>query len=539
MELDIPASHNSSITSVEIEKQMSRILGHQDFSASTSLKKIFRFIILETIHGRADTIKAYTIATRVFGRNKNFDASRDPIVRIQAGKLRQSLERYYLLAGADDPIKIDIPKGAYVPTFARQQVVTCTDTPAASVSALTGGVSRDKPMLGLVPLTNHSGDQKLFSFCNGLMEEISAELAMFRQFDVVDCQLPYQTSLANETQISSCVKLGAQYILGGSLHKDKNLCKAIIWLSEAQTGIRIWVDQYRDLNLPEEALTNQENIAQDIAASIAGEYGLVSRVMANRLDDTVSDTISTHDAILYFYRFNRERSKQSWITARDALETVIKNQPPRGLIWSLRAQLEIANFVVDGLYSNVSKTDIMAFALKGIELSPENHVAQETLAWAHFQFDDLDYCLVQLKKSLELGPRCAYQLGVIAWDFCLCGDWEEGLPLLDRAIKTNPNYPTWWYLPYYLDYFRKKQYERAYRESLRLNLADVFWDPLLKAAALGMMGNLDKAKTALEDLLALKPGFTSESERIVRILVKDAVTRKQILKGLERVGACT
>ena len=57
------------------------------------------------------------MATKVFGRTVEFDASTDPIVSIQANKLRRALERYYLVEGHRDPIRIDIPKGAYVPSF--------------------------------------------------------------------------------------------------------------------------------------------------------------------------------------------------------------------------------------------------------------------------------------------------------------------------------------------------------------------------------------------------------------------------------------
>ena len=67
--------------------------------------------------GGAQEIKGYTVATEVFGRKADFDAAKDTIVRIQGGRLRQALERYYLTIGGQDPIQIDIPKGAYVPTF--------------------------------------------------------------------------------------------------------------------------------------------------------------------------------------------------------------------------------------------------------------------------------------------------------------------------------------------------------------------------------------------------------------------------------------
>ena len=75
----------------------------------------------ETLSGRADRIKAYSIAVEVFGRGASFDPQSDPVVRIEAGRVRRALERYYLTAGSSDPIAITIPKGSYVPVFSRER----------------------------------------------------------------------------------------------------------------------------------------------------------------------------------------------------------------------------------------------------------------------------------------------------------------------------------------------------------------------------------------------------------------------------------
>jgi hypothetical protein len=71
----------------------------------------------QTLAGNAHEIKGYTVATEVLGRGPDFDQSIDPVVSIQASRLRRALERYYLNTGQRDPIHIDIPKGTYVPTF--------------------------------------------------------------------------------------------------------------------------------------------------------------------------------------------------------------------------------------------------------------------------------------------------------------------------------------------------------------------------------------------------------------------------------------
>ena len=85
-------------------------------------RRFLRYIVEETLAGRADRIKAYSVGTEVFERDPNFDAQSDPVVRIEAGRLRRALEHYYLVPGLSDPVIIDVPKGAYVPHFTLRAV---------------------------------------------------------------------------------------------------------------------------------------------------------------------------------------------------------------------------------------------------------------------------------------------------------------------------------------------------------------------------------------------------------------------------------
>ncbi|HEV7325164.1 MAG TPA: hypothetical protein VGN91_08855 [Bosea sp. (in: a-proteobacteria)] len=72
---------------------------------------------MQTIHGQSDRIKAYSIGVDVFGRDDSFDPTVDPIVRIEATRLRSALTAYYDSAGSEDRVRITIPRGSYVPTF--------------------------------------------------------------------------------------------------------------------------------------------------------------------------------------------------------------------------------------------------------------------------------------------------------------------------------------------------------------------------------------------------------------------------------------
>ncbi len=113
-------STSARLDAEDVRLELDRVLKSRDFEATERTRKFLAFVVDQTLSNRADRIKAYSIATEVFGRDASFDPHSDPIVRIEAGHLRRALERYFLTAGKDDPIVITIPKGGYVPVFDRR-----------------------------------------------------------------------------------------------------------------------------------------------------------------------------------------------------------------------------------------------------------------------------------------------------------------------------------------------------------------------------------------------------------------------------------
>jgi hypothetical protein len=86
----------------------------------TNATRILSYIVTESIEGRASRIKAYTIAQDVLHRGSDFDPGTDSIVRVEMKRLRDTLEHYYATTGKDDPVRIEIPKGRYIPVFVSQ-----------------------------------------------------------------------------------------------------------------------------------------------------------------------------------------------------------------------------------------------------------------------------------------------------------------------------------------------------------------------------------------------------------------------------------
>ncbi|MHC2296253.1 hypothetical protein ACVJBD_000459 [Rhizobium mongolense] len=108
---------NPAPTAEEVCRQLERILSSEEFHRPKRGRMFLQFVIGETLAGRSEFLKAFTIANEVFGREASFDPQNDPAVRIEAGRIRRALERYYLVAGQADEVIITVPKGGYVPHF--------------------------------------------------------------------------------------------------------------------------------------------------------------------------------------------------------------------------------------------------------------------------------------------------------------------------------------------------------------------------------------------------------------------------------------
>src|SRR4051794_28797986 len=104
-------------TTDDIRAALDRIAASESFRASPQLVAFLRYVVEATLRGRQDRIKGYTIAIEALGRGDDFDPQDDPIVRVEAMRLRRALQRYYANGGSDDLVRIELPVGSYVPVF--------------------------------------------------------------------------------------------------------------------------------------------------------------------------------------------------------------------------------------------------------------------------------------------------------------------------------------------------------------------------------------------------------------------------------------
>jgi len=161
-----------------VRQQLNRILASKTFGQVDRLKRFISFIVGEAAAGRAGELKEYVIGVQVFGKEPSFDPRTDPIVRVQARRLRARLDRYYCEEGQHDDIIVDLPKGGYAPVLRKRE-----GAPLVKSSLSATLVNRNT--VEVLSFADRSPGSSLEHFCHGLRDEIVHGLTAIRQLRVL------------------------------------------------------------------------------------------------------------------------------------------------------------------------------------------------------------------------------------------------------------------------------------------------------------------------------------------------------------------
>ena len=335
-----------------VRAALGRIVESPDFAASERARRFLRYVVEETLAGRADRIKAFSVAVEVFGRKDDFDPQNDPVVRIEAGRLRRALERYYLLSGKDDPVFIDIPKGGYVPSFTARamaasplaaeppaQPPTATASPAdapkppavvpaarrsrhlaalalvilvlavaagwlvlvtqpfapATVAAVPGG-----PRIVVLPFAELGGNELSRLYSEAMTDELITALGHFKEISVLGLQT--SRSLPSEPDLAKLnSELNVQYVVEGSVRADPSDVRVSVRVTSSATGAVLWSRTYEHAATPDDLFALPTRTAGEVAAAVAQPYGIVFQAETARDRQAPPDNLDAYVCTLKFY----------------------------------------------------------------------------------------------------------------------------------------------------------------------------------------------------------------------------------------------
>ncbi|HKP23048.1 MAG TPA: hypothetical protein VJV39_04250 [Dongiaceae bacterium] len=388
----------------EVRRALQQLLESNGFNASARNRRFLSYSVEETLNGRGDRIKAYNIAVAAFDRGDDFDPLADPIVRIEAGRLRRALEHYYLTEGKADPIRIDMPKGSYMAVFSRVQPETNADTqmdpavadgpeepaePAPQTpDVITGPQTLPAPTASS-PKSRMALTRVLAMVAAALVvavgiwvaiqqirtvggasgglpggpriivypfEEISdnpAQTFVSRgmTYDIIASLTRFndlfvygpETSfyLAAYKQTRTNSIIQADFALTGSVFSTTDSVRVSVMLADLKTGRNIWSWSNESPLTPSDMRAAQTEIAEHVARAVAQPYGSLFERSATEIAGKPAADLSSYECVVRFQQYWRTYDATMYQDLLGCMNAAIARDPHYARAYSCLALLYV------------------------------------------------------------------------------------------------------------------------------------------------------------------------------------------------------
>jgi TolB-like protein len=313
-ESDKPVPTN---TAGRIREHLSAILTSEIFVRSERLSRFLRFVVGKALEGRGDEISEYSIGVEVYDRPTAFDPRIDSTVRVEAGRLRAKLREYYEAEGTDSPIRIQLPKGRYSPSF--REIASRSEKIEAEDDATGRETLKSIAVLPFADLSP-AHDQEYFGY--GIAEELMFALSRLRQLRVASQTSAFALKETLQDVREICKKLDVDAVLEGSVRKHEIRLRVTAQLVDASSGYRLWSEVY-DRKL-EDIFKIQEDISGSVVSALSAGFLSLSK---EKVAKAPTGSVEAYEAYLRGRHLWNRQSEESLRMAIREFEQAITEDP--------------------------------------------------------------------------------------------------------------------------------------------------------------------------------------------------------------------
>jgi adenylate cyclase len=526
----------------EIDAALARVLASSGFRGAPQLAAFLRYIVTETLAGRSERLRASTIGVEALGRAETFDPQRDPIVRVEANRLRQALDAYYAGTGADDDIVIEVPRGRYVPNFrpaAEDLDTACIQTSlarpwarrrslllAAIASAVfavaavlwmgsqapspiaAGQLRAPVLVIDLLQSTSSAAEP----IATAMSHELATVIGYIQVLSVVPGPVPEKAPPPGEGIDG--------FRLGGQVDAAPD-GSATVTLRLDYGGAIAWT---RDWHLAA-GERDLAAIARDVAKDVGRMFGIMhARVRADmeRLGPGYRCLIAAADSL-------RKFDFTQHVRVRNCLERTTAENPDFALAFGLLAFVYEREYLHDLPSSSLEHPPLersFAAAKRMLALWPESAVSQLALMENLYLRDDLAGAFAAGERALELNPIDTTVSGMVGLRLYLGGAGERGAALLTKsASRFGNNLSSIDFGLFCLAYMAGDLLEAA-RHVQRDDDGAFPYGLASQALLTAATGDHERARRILDGLTVLYPGWSDPHAMLARFIKAPAILER-------------
>ncbi len=543
------------IPAADIRRQLDRILAFPELQASDRRREMLRHVVEESLAGRERELKATTIAMAVFGRGSDFDQQSDPVVRLEARKLRRDLDNYYAESGRDDPIRISIPKGRYHPKFDVQEVagpeseaamvqpdstgngepglhrrfsfapgfVTTAGVALAAILLLwtmrpeggapeSAGVPEQSVAILVEEFGARTGDEVEALVASGLSNEIAAALIRFPDLAV---------HLSNDqvAGVSDAFEPNdptpkSEFKVAGSVWRESGVLFIRAELIRRKDSEVLWSERYME-GAENQSITDiLDSISSETASAVGQQYGYALRdARATRLKDRNDPSLRGFACVASAQIYRRTYHRDEYQAVRDCLEATVREEPDYGRAWAMLAYLrnDAARF---GHEQDLTKEAAFELArqaaTRALDLDPRDTDALQAMSHVEQYAGDMDRSVEFARLAVEVNPNDPAALANLAIRYGIAGRFDEGVPIMRRAIDRSVSPPPFYFHLLAADHLIKKEWSELQLAAERASADGWSFGQALLAIAYTELSDEQAARAALTKMSELDPRLAED-----------------------------
>lgn len=493
---------NVEIERAVVQSELECILTSRCFRSSKALQKFLHHIVTETLAGRVHNLTQSVIAVQGLGKDSDFDDIDNPLVRIQAGRLRKQLADYYATEGRFNAIRITLPSGSYRPVFTP---ALPQNTVIPTLLEIDIGTTQD-PTIVCIP-RSFMAEASSEPFITRFADEYVAALAKFSFCQVTLADPAWQSEMVWQ-------RSHADFALYFDLYPNESGYNIKCSLVQKLNQQIIWGYQFSlGNNYPTPAIISPivKRIAHD---TINYETGVAHSYWARQQLDSAKPIAPQHQALVavrqYLWNPSAATFRSSWQACTQRLEQTPNDVPALFVYLNhCLAEYGLKYQVIESIEAKV-----MAAADTLLHLVPDNAYAHSYHAMACLFKGDNEGCYMAATKAQALNALDSYlniQLGLI---YVGLGEWQIGKQFIQDSIDISPIYPNWYHIFLAICHYREGHYLKATQEINKVKLNHV-WTSLLRTALYQCNQKLEHGAREYRQLQQKYPDFTQTSRQLI------------------------
>jgi TolB-like protein len=389
--------------------------------------------------------------------------------------------------------------------------------------------------IAVLPLKLGEAERNLTDSATTLVEEIVTGLSRFSYLRVISLSStlqyvgkPVDVRLAGK-------KLGARYVVEGSLRHAGGKLRVAVQLVDCSSGAHLWAETYERHFSLEDGFAVWDDIVPQIVSTIADTHGVLPRSMSEALRTRDPLGLSPYEAVLRSFAHFQRVSAEEHAPARAALERAVEQVPQYADAWAMLSLIYKEEFThrFNVLPDPLGRA--LAAARRAVEGAPSNHLAYHALASTEFFRKELDTFRIATERAVALNPMDGFTLAYLGFLTAYAGDWERGSAMSAKARSLNPHHPGWyWFVPCF-DAYRKSEYRTSLEFAHKVNMPGFWRTQLAIAANAGQLGRDAAAREALKTLLMQRPDIAKRPHEELGVWW-EAEMVERLMDGLRKAG---